>query len=56
MIGGGRKISTQAVTRTFPIKRTDKNLAVSTAIAGELLGMKMIFLEAGSGAKNPFTG
>ena len=51
LIGGGKKISTQAVTRTSPINGSDKNLAVSTAIAGELLGMKMIYLEAGSGAK-----
>lgn len=53
LIGGGKNISAQAVTRTSPIKSTDKNLAVSTAIAGELLGMKMIYLEAGSGAKTP---
>ncbi|MBI4946561.1 MAG: geranylgeranylglyceryl/heptaprenylglyceryl phosphate synthase [Bacteroidetes bacterium] len=52
LIGGGKKISTQAVTRTSPIKSSNATLAVSTAIAGELLGMKMIYLEAGSGAKN----
>lgn len=51
LIGGGKKISTQMVTRTSPIKNSNKNLVVSTAIAGELLGMKMIYLEAGSGAK-----
>jgi putative glycerol-1-phosphate prenyltransferase len=53
LIGGGKKISTQTVTHTSPIKSSDKGLAVSTAIAGELLGMKMIYLEAGSGTKNP---
>jgi phosphoglycerol geranylgeranyltransferase len=53
LIGGGKKISTQSVTRTSPIKNSDKKLATSTAIAGELLGMKMIYLEAGSGAKTP---
>jgi len=53
LIGGGKKISTQAVTRTSPIKNSDKELAVSTAIAGELLGMKMIYLEAGSGTTVP---
>lgn len=55
LIGGGKEISTQAVTRTSPIKSSDKNLVVSTAIAGELLGMKMIYLEAGSGTKNPLS-
>ena len=53
LLGGGKKISTQSVTRTTPIKRSDKALAASTAIAGELLGMKMIYLEAGSGAGTP---
>ena len=53
LIGGGRKISTQAVTRTSPIKSSDKNLVVSTAIAGEMMGMKMIYLEAGSGTTTP---
>jgi putative glycerol-1-phosphate prenyltransferase len=53
LIGGGKKISTQIITRTSPVKSSDATLAVSTAIAGELLGMKMIYLEAGSGAKRP---
>lgn len=53
LIGGGKKITTQKITRTSPIKTSDVNLAVSTSIAGELLGMKMIYLEAGSGTKNP---
>ena len=53
LIGSGKKISTQSVTRTTPIKRSDKHLASSTAIAGELLGMKLIYLEAGRGTKNP---
>lgn len=53
LIGGGKKISTQTVTRTSPIRSSDKELAASTAIAGELLGMKMIYLEAGSGTTKP---
>jgi phosphoglycerol geranylgeranyltransferase len=52
LIGGGKKVSTQTVTRTSPIKNSNRDLVVSTAIAGELLGMKMIYLEAGSGATN----
>ena len=51
IIGGGKKITAQKITRTSPIKTSDVNLAVSTSIAGELLGMKMIYLEAGSGTK-----
>ena len=56
LIGGGKKISTQLATKTSPIKNSEIKLAVSTAIAGELLGMKMIYLEAGSGAKQPLNG
>lgn len=55
LIGGGKNISTQAVTRTSPIKSSDKQQAVSTAIAGELLGMRLIYLEAGSGTKKPLS-
>ena len=55
LIGGGKKIATQRISRTSPIKSSDVKLAVATAIAGELLGMKMIYLEAGSGAKNPLS-
>lgn len=52
LINGGKKSSTQKITRTTPIKKTDNNLAAATAVAGELLGMKLIYLEGGSGAKN----
>ena len=55
LIGGGKMISTQKVSKTSPIKHSDISLAVSTSIAGEMLGMKMIYLEAGSGAKKTLT-
>ena len=55
LIEGGKKITAQKITRTSPIKTSDVNLAVSTSIAGELLGMKMIYLEAGSGTKKPLS-
>ncbi len=55
LIGGGKKIATQLVTKTYPIKDNHIALAVSTAVAGELLGMKMIYLEAGSGTKKPLS-
>ncbi len=53
LIGGGSKIATQKVTGTSPIKSNNIELTVSTAIAGEMLGMKLIYLEAGSGAGTP---
>lgn len=37
----------------MPIPASKIDIAVATALAGEQLGLKMIYLEAGSGAKNP---
>lgn len=55
LINGGKKATTYKVSRTSPIKHSDTELAVTTSIAGELLGMKLIYLEAGSGAKKPLS-
>ena len=52
LIDGGRDSSTSYITQTMPIPHDKTDLAVATAQAGELLGMKLIYLEAGSGAKN----
>ena len=52
LIDGGKETSVQKVSKTKPIPANDINLAVSTAVAGELLGMQTIYLEAGSGAIN----
>jgi geranylgeranylglyceryl phosphate synthase family protein len=38
-------------TKSIPSDKTD--IVVATALAGEMLGLKMIYLEAGSGARNP---
>ena len=53
LIDGGRITSVQSVSATQPISAENKEMIVSTAIAGELLGMKLIYLEAGSGALIP---
>ncbi len=49
LIDGANKSSTQKITKTKPL--TNKKEIIETAIAGELLGKKLIYLEAGSGAK-----
>ena len=51
LIDGGNISTTQRVTKTSPISKNNLNLIKRTVIAGELLGLKMIYLEAGSGAK-----
>ncbi len=55
LIESGRKTAVEKVTKTTPMLRTDLQHIVDTALAGQFLGMKLIYLEAGSGAKNPLT-
>ncbi len=55
LVDGGRISSTAYITQTIPIPNDKIDLAVATAQAGELLGMKLIYLEAGSGAKHSVT-
>ena len=52
LVDGGRISSTSYITQTLPVPHTKNDIAVATAQAGEMLGMKLIYLEAGSGAKN----
>lgn len=52
LIDGGSPTSVQYMSQTMPVPANKPDIAVATAIAGELLGLKAIYLEAGSGAKN----
>ena len=53
LIENGKTTSVEKVTQTQPLKKGDIQTIVNTAKAGELLGMKLIYLEAGSGALHP---
>ena len=53
LIENGKETAVQKVTDTKPMSRTNIQHIVNTAKAGELLGMKLIYLEAGSGAMKP---
>ena len=55
LIENGKETAVQRVTGTHPISRDDIQTIADTAKAGELLGMKMIYLEAGSGATHSVT-
>ena len=50
LIESGKTTAVQRVTNTLPLSRTDVDAITNTAKAGELLGKKLIYLEAGSGA------
>jgi putative glycerol-1-phosphate prenyltransferase len=41
------------MSNTTPIPANKRDIAVCTAMAGEMLGLKLIFMDAGSGAINP---
>jgi phosphoglycerol geranylgeranyltransferase len=50
LVDSGTPTTVSYISNTVPIPYNKTDIAISTAIAGELLGMKLIFLEAGSGA------
>lgn len=53
LIENGKQTSVEKVTNTKPLSRNSKQQIVDTAKAGEFLGMRLIYLEAGSGALHP---
>lgn len=53
LVDGGIHTTVQYMSNTTPIPSNKEDIAVCTAIAGELLGLKMIYMDAGSGALNP---
>ncbi|WP_306564892.1 geranylgeranylglyceryl/heptaprenylglyceryl phosphate synthase [Flavobacterium lindanitolerans] len=50
LIDGGNQTAVASVSKTIPLPRHNSDIAVATALAGEFLGNKMVYLEAGSGA------
>ena len=53
LVEGGKTSAVEYMSNTRAIPRNKKDIAVSTAVAGELLGMRLTYLEAGSGAQLP---
>jgi len=53
LIDGGKPSSVEYISNTRPIPRDKNEIALSTAVAAELLGMRLVYLEAGSGANVP---
>jgi phosphoglycerol geranylgeranyltransferase len=50
LLEDGRSTSVEYMSGTKPIPLGKTDIAVATAMAGEMLGLKCIYLEAGSGA------
>lgn len=53
LIESGQMTSAEFISDTRPIPREKPAMAMAHALAAEYLGMKMIYLEAGSGAQRP---
>ncbi len=51
VIDGGAPTTVSYISNASPIPADKSDIAVCTAMAGEMLGMKLIYMDAGSGAR-----
>jgi phosphoglycerol geranylgeranyltransferase len=52
LVENGSISSVEYMSNTKPLPRDKPGIAVSTALAGEMLGLKLIYMEGGSGARD----
>ena len=55
VIDGGAPTTVSYISNASPLPSDKNEIAMCTAMAGEMLGMKLIYMDAGSGAKRPIT-
>jgi phosphoglycerol geranylgeranyltransferase len=55
VIDGGAPTTVSYISNAAPVPADKNEIAMCTAMAGEMLGMKLVFMDAGSGAKRPIT-
>lgn len=55
VIDGGAPTTVSYISNALPIPADKNEIAICTAMAGEMLGMKLIYMDAGSGAKRAIT-
>lgn len=55
LVDGGKPTSVSYMSNTTPIPHDKDDIAMCTALAGEMLGLKLIYMDAGSGAINPIS-
>lgn len=53
VIDGGAPTTVSYISNASPIPSDKNEIAMCTAMAAEMLGMKLIYMDAGSGAKRP---
>jgi len=55
VVDGGAPTTVSYISNASPIPHDKNEIAMCTAMAGEMLGMKLIYMDAGSGAKRPIS-
>jgi putative glycerol-1-phosphate prenyltransferase len=55
VVDGGAPTTVSYISNAAPMPADKTDIAMCTAMAGEMLGMKLIYMDAGSGAKTPIT-
>lgn len=55
VIDGGAPTTVSYISNASPLPSDKNEIAMCTAMAGEMLGMKLIYMDAGSGAKKAIT-
>ena len=55
LIDSGKPTTVSYMSNTTPIPHEKNEVAACTAMAGEMLGLKCIFMDGGSGALNPIS-
>lgn len=53
LIDGGKPTTVSYISNSLPIPSNKPGIALATALAGQLLGMQIIYLDSGSGAELP---
>lgn len=53
VVDGGAPTTVSYISNAAPLPADKSDIALCTAMAGEMLGMKLIYMDAGSGARRP---
>lgn len=55
LISSGNQTTVSYMSNTVPIPYDKPSVAACTAVAGEMLGLKLLYMDAGSGAQQPIS-
>ena len=55
VVDGGAPTTVSYISNALPVPSDKNEIAMCTAMAGEMLGMKLIYMDSGSGAKRPIS-